>query len=418
MTPKTHHSRLIFVAVAALAVLLTGCRYRPEKGARSVTVKEPATQTTGGESINPTVCPTEEGLTNCGIGPTNAPPKASGGFRIENLAGSGSRAFSEGTAARASFANPIGIAIARDGSILVADDQAHRIVRISSKGDVTSYAGDGTAGLVNGPVAKARFNRPRGIAVAADGTIFIADTGNHVIRAISPAGQVSTIVGSGKPGFKSAPGVRAQLNAPVGITISADQRSLYVTEFEAHAVRVMSRTGNIVRTLAGTGVRGFKDGPAAAAQFDSPVGVAVNKAGVVFVADAANNRIRKIEKGVVATLAGQKGEGFKNGAGKDAKFNLPYGLTIDGAGNLFTTEFANDSIRKIDPKGVVTTIIVPAGQQNGEPEESPSPSPTPTSKIRPKVEQLTRPAGIVWTDKGTFYVADSGNAKVRLISRK
>lgn len=407
LKPSSRFARLALLA-GALALFATACEYRPEKGLVKHET-EGETDGHGTESPEPSEEPnpaSTENITDPGLGPTNAPPKAKGGYGIKLLAGSGSRSYADGKGSSAAFIQPIGVAVDSKGTVYVADAGANRIRKIAKDGTVTTVAGSGEGGASNGAAAAATFRGPRGVAVGPDGTVYVADTGNHVIRSISPSGTVATLAGSaGKKGLKNAPGAGALFNAPIGITVGPDG-SLYVTEFDNHTVRLVSKDGKVVRQIAGTGTKGFKDEAALKAQFDSPVGIAVDAKGVVYVADAANNRIRTIAGGKVTTLAGSRA-GFKDGPGKDALMNIPYGLTLED-GVLFVTEFANNTVRRVDAKGAVTTIFA----SKGEPEEaSPSPSPAKSKK-----ETLQLPAGIASLD-GKLYVADSGHSKVQLIAR-
>jgi len=408
MTKINSTSRFARLALlfGALALFATACEYRPEKGLVSHESEDDAEPTgSPGASEEPNPSSTEN-ITDPGLGATNAPPKAKGDYDIKLLAGSGSKSFADGKGASAAFIQPIGAAADADGNVIVADAGAHRIRKVARDGTVTTVAGTGQEGAANGAAASATFRGPRGVAVGADGTIYVADTGNHLIRAISPSGTVATLAGSpGKKGLKNAPGSGALFNAPIGIAVGPDG-SLYVTEFDNHAIRLVSKDGKVVRQIAGTGTKGFKDAATLDSQFDSPVGIAVDKDGIIFIADAANNRIRKIAAGKVSTLSGSRA-GFKDGPGKDALMNIPYGLTMASDGMLFVTEFANNTVRRVDAKGAVTTIFASKAEPIDE-----SPSPTP----KPKKETLQLPAGIAWFD-GRLYVADSGHSKIQLIAR-
>ncbi|MGH2829513.1 MAG: hypothetical protein ACRDJM_03410 [Actinomycetota bacterium] len=385
----------MLLALAALTMLLGACEYRPERG-KVHAEESPSHQASESPSIpgpNST-----EGITDPGLGPTNPPPKVTGGYRVRTLAGSGSHSFADGKGAAAAFGNPFGIAAAPDGNVYVADAGSNRIRKIARDGTVTTFAGTGAEGYKDGPAAQAQFRFPRGVALGPDGSVFVADTFNHVIRVISPTGVVSTLVGTpGRKGLKNAPGTKAMLYAPVAIAVAADGRTLYVTEFENHIVRVLSRTGQVVKTLAGTGRKGFKDGDALKTQFDSPVGIVVDAAGTVFVADAANHRVRSIAGGTVRTIAGSRA-GFKDGTGAAALLNLPFGLTTDRQGLLFVTDFANNTVRTVTKAGVVRTIVSPPRGVSSGPNE------------------LNLPAGLSWLG-GRLFLADSGSAKIRIIER-
>ncbi|GAC1415649.1 MAG: hypothetical protein NVSMB57_11100 [Actinomycetota bacterium] len=363
------------------------------------------------ESQNPTICPTDAGLTNCGLGPTNPPPKAIGNYTVRTFAGSGSKTFADGSATDASFVQPTGIAAGTGGAILVADAGANRIRSIGPDGTTKTLAGS-VAGFADGPVAKAKFRSPRAIAVSSDGTIYVADTGNNLIRAIT-RGVVSTYAGTaGKKGASNGAAAAATFASPIGLAIDA-KNNLYVTEFEGNDIRVIT-SDKTVKTFAGGRLQGFKDGPAAAAAFHSPVGIQVNDKGDVFVCDTANNRVRKISGGTVTTVAGSRA-GFKDGKGTKALLNAPYGMTLDKDGNVFVTEFVNRSVRKIDPSGAVTTIVTSDGSEQDTGGDV-SPSPSAKSSGTPSAS-LSLPSGIAWL-AGSFYVSDTGHSLIRLVSSK
>lgn len=401
--------RRLIVALGLLALVATACEYRPEKGKVQASEDEgehSAEPTASGEaSLEPTP-PGEEGITDPGLGPTNPPPKVSGDFALSLVAGSGSATHKDGKGREAGFIQPTGITTTPDGALIVVDSTAHRIRKVTTAGVVTTIAGSGKQGFKDGPALEAEFNTPRGVAVAKDGTIYVTDSLNHVIRAISPAGTVSTFAGSPtKRGLKNAAGRGALFNAPAGITIGPDG-SLYVTEFDGMTVRLISSDAKIVRQIAGDGKKGYKDGEALSAEFDSPAGIAVDAKGVVYVADAANHRIRTISGGKVATLVGERA-GFKDGSGKAALLNLPFGLTIDSDGALWVTELANNTVRKI-AGSKVTTVWVSKPEPVIESSESPSPS-------QSKKETLQFPSGIALL-KGAFYVTDTGHKKIQKLA--
>jgi sugar lactone lactonase YvrE len=148
------------------------------------------------------------------------------------------------------------------------------------------------SGYADGPAAEAQFNGPRGVAVDAKGNVYVADTGNHRIRMISPAGQVTTLAGGSEPGYKDGKGSEARFNYPADIAADA-AGNLYVADTANHCIRKITPEG-VVTTLAGNGKPGDTDGPLAEAQFRAPEGVAVDSQGNVYVADTGNQRIRKI----------------------------------------------------------------------------------------------------------------------------
>ncbi|MBM3270483.1 MAG: hypothetical protein FJZ01_22845, partial [Candidatus Sericytochromatia bacterium] len=278
----------------------------------------------------------------------------------------GANAYTDGVANVALFDLPEGVALDGSGSVFVADMISHSIRRISAEGEVTTLAGNGSEGFADGQGTAARFNSPMDLTVASSGDLYVADHVNHRIRKVSPSGLVSTFAGDGTGGFVNGQGTAARFSYPWGMAMDAGG-GLYVTDAGNNAVRRVSSTG-LVSTLAGDGTGGYVDGPGASARFASPRGVAVDSAGVVYVADTGNHRVRRINQaGVVDTLAGDGTAGFADGAGVAARFNQPYDMAIDGAGTLYVTDAFNFRVRRISPAGVVTTIAggAAAGSRDG-----------------------------------------------------
>ncbi len=263
------------------------------------------------------------------------------GVIVSTLAGS-TKGFLEGNGDEAQFNSPRGIAIDADGNIYVADSGNDRIRKITANGDVTTLAG-GTEGLADGTGANAQFNGAGGVAIDLQGNVYVADGGNHRIRKITPSGEVTTLAGSTK-GFADGNGTNAQFNAPEGIAVDKDG-NVYVTDKGNQKVRKITPDG-AVTTLAGT-TKGFMDGAGDVAQFNTPFKIAVDTNSNVYVTDFFNNKIRKItENGEVSTLAGST-KGLVDGTGATAQFSAPRGVAVTANGDVFVGDADNYMLRKI-----------------------------------------------------------------------
>ena len=291
---------------------------------------------------------------------------------VTTLAGSATAGSLDATGTNAQFRNPWGVALDSAGTVYVADYTNHRIRKVTFDGVVTTLAGNGTASSVDGSGTNATFNNPRGIEVDSAGNVYTTE-GNR-IRKITRAGVTTTLAGSGTAAFADGSGATASFNTPHGITIDSNG-TLYVADQTNHRIRKVTSSG-VVSTLAGSGTTTFTDGTGTNATFNNPQGVAVDSAGTVYVADASNHRIRKIgtgrvqlplNRGVVTTLAGSGTTGATNGTGTSATFNDPRGVAVDLQGNLYIADTANNRIRKITPAGVVTTLAgsATAGSTDG-----------------------------------------------------
>lgn len=263
----------------------------------------------------------------------------------------------------ARFSGPRGLAKDRLGFIYVADTLNHVIRRISPGGEVITFAGvAGQAGLVNGCGSEVRLNLPRGLVVDLNGVIYVADTGNRVIRAISSEGKVTTLAGSGSSGTADGTGVSASFMSPSGITLASDG-SLYVTDSGAHNIRKVTLAG-VVTTLAGkAGVAGAVNGSGTSAQFNSPSGITAyndKKLGeYLVVADSSNHCLRKvvIKTRAVTVFAGALGvSGDSDGLPVNSRFNTPRGVAVDAKGNFYITDSGNGSVRQVSALGIVTTL--------------------------------------------------------------
>ena len=268
--------------------------------------------------------------------------------------------------AEVQFSSPTGVAFAADGALIITDRYNHHVRKITRDGRVSTLAGSGTEGFKDGVAGEAQFCEPSGVAVAGDGSVVVVDTGNARIRRISPEGLVSTLAGSGEEGFKDGPAAEAQFNYPGGVAFDGEENLLVIDPANAR-IRKVSPDGQ-VSTLAGCGLAGFNDGPAAEAEFKFPQSIAVDGDGCLVIVDLGNHRIRKISPdGRVRTLAGTGEEGFADGAVAEAKFAYPQDVAVASDGSLFVADLGNQRIRKISLDGKVSTY---AGEGDPLPPEA------------------------------------------------
>src|SRR6185369_17952062 len=199
------------------------------------------------------------------------------------------------------LSDPFGVAVAADGTIYVADaGESNRIRKLSLDGNVTTLAGS-SEGFADGAGAAASFNTPSALALGPDGNLYVADTGNNRIRKITADGKVSTVAGNGTAGYVDGPAAQAQFNGPIGLSVSV-RGDIYVADTYNDVIRVITTWGE-VRTIAGGGMPGYADGEQKAAHFDTPSGIVVVEDSSLIVADTGNQRLRKLSaEGNVTTL--------------------------------------------------------------------------------------------------------------------
>jgi hypothetical protein len=272
---------------------------------------------------------------------------------VTNLAGlAGISGSNNGTGTAARFNGPVGVAVDRSGNVFVAEYQNHAIRKITPAGVVTTLAGRlGTAGTNNGTGTAARFTNPFGVAVDASGNVYVADSGNHAIRKITPAGVVTNLAGLvGTSGTNDGVGVAARFYYPEGVAVDGSNY-LYVADGLNHCIRKVAPDGRVT-TLAGLcGYSGSNDGTNSNARFSSPVGIALDSTGHLYVGDTGNQVVRKITPdGMVTTIAGWAGSsGSADGSGSEARFNSPEGLAVDANGFVYLADGNNHTIRKGNP---------------------------------------------------------------------
>lgn len=275
---------------------------------------------------------------------------------------------------------PEDIAPLPDGGIVVADTANDVIRAININGVITTLAGQvGVRGHADGPANSAAFSSPKGIVRASDGSLYVADAMNHVIRRISPEGTVSTFAGApGVSGALDGTGGAARFNRPTALAQGPDG-SLFVSDTTNNLIRRITAAGEVTAFAGLAGISGYDDGAGNQAMFNRPGGLAADRSGNLFVADTGNSTIRRIAPdGTVSTFAGVPGvAGTDNGIGIAALFNQPQGITLGASGDLYVADTGNALIRKITPNREVSILTLTAAPSTPPP--SPPPEPTPTS---------------------------------------
>lgn len=296
--------------------------------------------------------------------PASSTPSAAA--QVSTLAGSGATGQANGQGTAASFNDPVGVVVDASGNVYVADTGGNLIRKVDANGNVTTIAGSGAHGSANGQGTAASFDFPNRIAVDASGNIYVADSSNNLIRKIDTAGNVTTLAGSPTAGSTNGQGTSASFNFPAGIARDASG-NLYVADTGNNLIREIDASGNVT-TFAGSGVQGASNGRGTAASFNSPRGIVFDGAGNLYVADSGNNLIRKIDaSGNVTTIAGAGAQGSANGQRTAASFNDPEGLAVDASGSVYVADTNNNLIRKIDSNGNVTTLAGSGqGSANGQ----------------------------------------------------
>lgn len=315
------------------------------------------------------------------------------GWTLGHFAGSGATGNTDGPSNTASFRTPKGMAMDAAGNLYVADAAAHRIRKITPAGVVSTIAGTGARGMRDGhALTEATFNHPLNVAVDGNGNILVADGSNHAIRKITPAGVVSTVAGTGTYGYRDGPAASAQFSTPYGIAVD-DVGNIYVGDHANHRIRKIT-PGKVVTTIAGNGSSNSSDGVGTEAGISWPGGIVLDETSNLYIAEKGGGRIRRLAlTGAVSTIGGYLS--VNNG---------PCHLTIDAAGNLYVLYRGLHRIKKYSPSGVESDII-----GSGDPGSEDG-----------KEGRLRHPEGMVMVQDAQgaiqFYVADTDNKMIRKVA--
>jgi hypothetical protein len=312
----------------------------------------------------------------------------------------------DGTGIGARFYNPAGVATDNAGNLYIADTDNHTIRKVvAATGSVTTLAGlAGVSGSADGTGSQARFDNPSDVAVDGAGNVYVADTLNNTLRKVTTSGVVSTLAGTpGSSGSSDGPGTAARFQGPQGLTIDS-AGNLYVADTNNHTIRKVVLATGEVTTIAGlAGSPGSADGLGSTARFNAPSGVAVDTAGILYVADTDNDTIREIlPSGLVSTLVGlANNSGAADGLGSAARFNSPSAVAVDLSGNIYVADTDNFTIRMVGAAtGEVSTLAGVAGTSGSVDGDG-------------SAARFFAPAGIAVDSSNNLYVADTNNHTIR-----
>jgi hypothetical protein len=358
-------------------------------------------------SISIYSCKKVNGRANSGPN-TNGSPQ----YVVSTFAGNGTAGFVNGMGQAAEFNHPFGITVDTSGNVFVADEGNNCIRKITPAGMVSTLAGTGTSGYADGPGGSALFNAPDGVAADWFGNVYVADVNNECIRKINSSGMVITYAGTAQQeGYLDSTGLAAQFAQPTGIVVVSYgfPYIIYVADAANECIRAIDYNGRVTTMVGDPGVAGFAEGAHTSAMFNNPMGIAVNATDdVVYVADVNNNRIREI-LGVTyawtAPLAGDSTTGYADGTGSSAHFAGPTGITEDiyrRGQDLYVADAVGQSIRKVTLDGVVSIVA-------GDPLIPGFADGVGTSA------KFSSPTGVAIDSKGNIYVADYINNCIRKI---
>ena len=356
------------------------------------------------------------------LAPAMSQAPATQTYTIRTIAGDGTGAFAgDGSAAAsAQLFDPFGLFLDGSGNLYIADQLNSRIRKVDAAGIITTVAGNGITGYVGDGTAatSAQLNHPCGVALDKDGNIYIADTGNNVIRKVTTSGTISTIAGTSIAGYggdydpnstadQNGDATIAWLSQPIGLAFDA-AGNLYIADSLNSRIRKINTAG-IITTLAGNGVYGSMGdgGPATSAALYNPQGIALDSAGNLYIADTSNGLVRKVDKdGIITTVAGNRALGYygDGGPATSAMLNYPKSLALDADGNLFIVDSFNSRIRVVAPDGTIRTVAGDGwfGFRGDD-------GPAANSRLR-------FPSALVLDADGNVIFSDTQNNRIRMLT--
>ena len=351
--------------------------------------------------------------------PAQTPPK----YTISTVAGNGTAGFTGdgGAATGAELSNPLGILLDSSGNLYIADQVNHRIRKMDAGGMITTWAGNGTGAYLgdSGAATSAELYDPAGMVMDSSGNLYIADSHNHVVRKVASNGTITTFAGDGVSGFSgdtaaatsgdTSLATDATLNTPMAVALDS-AGNLYIADTFNQRIRKVTSDGNI-NTVVGTGTAGSAGdgGPALSARLNYPESIAFDAAGNLYIADTMNDRIRMVSAadGTIITIAGSVYYGFggDGGPASAAQLNYPKGIAFDAAGNLYIADSFNSRIRMISAADGTIRTIAGNGAFGARGDGGPATS-----------AQLRFPTGVAVDSAGKVYVSDTQNSTIRLLT--
>jgi uncharacterized protein (TIGR03437 family) len=334
-------------------------------------------------------------------------------FTISTVAGNGTTGYSGdgGTATSAEINGTNGLGVVADaaGDFYIADYGNNRVRKVSQTGTISTVAGNGTAGFSGdgGPATSSALRGPAAVAIDMAGNLYIADTLNNRIRKMTN-GTITTIAGTGTAGFSGdgGPALSAEFNGPTAVALDA-AGNLYIVDTRNNRIRMVT-PGGTISSVAGNGQADFAGdgGAATSAALNTPLGLAANAGGDLFIADTTNSRIRKVSKGIITTVAGNGTAGYAGdgGSGTAAQINFPTGVSVDSAGNLYIADLTNSRIRELLANGTIWTIAGGVGTGFG-------------GDGGPATNAKLNGAGALAIGlAGDVYIGDAFNERIRLLT--